>query len=252
MGKKKSKRNIIYNIIIFILVIVIVFCGVKLGKILYRYHKGTQAYKEITRIAEVDDKLNINWDKLLKENQDVVAWLYLKDTVISYPVTHTDNNDFYLRRLLDGTWDIKGTLFVDCRNQKPFNEFNTVIYGHNMYDGSMFECIPKYRDKEKFWKDHKYFDLLMPDGNKRLRVVAGCMLEPDSDMYKFQFLSEQEKRDYITWIEQHNQIPDLVGQKSGADENSKLVMMSTCHGPKQEQRFALWSVIEDAPKKDKK
>lgn len=245
---KNSKRNTIYNIIIVILLIVIAVCAVKLGMIAYRYHKGTKAYKEIERIAGVDDNLNVNWDKLLKENKDVVAWLYLKDTVISYPVVQTDNNDYYLRRLLDGKWDIKGTLFIDYRVEKPFESFNTVIYGHNMYDGSMFEPIPKYMDKESFYKEHKNFDLLTPEGNKRLRVIGGSMVSPDSPMYKFAFYTAEEKQAYIKWIEENNQIPDLAGKPVNADENSKLVTMSTCAGPQQKDRFCLWCVVE--PGKD--
>ena len=77
-------------------------------------------------------------------NEDVVGWIQIPDTVISYPLMHGENNDLYL----DHTWDLKtnavGAIFMDYRNSGDLSDFNTIIYGHNMLNGSMFAGLSHF------------------------------------------------------------------------------------------------------------
>lgn len=98
----------------------------------------------------------VDFEELWKENGDVVGWLYCPDTVINYPVVQGDDNDYYLRRLLDGSNNIAGTLFIDARNKGDFSDWNTVVYGHNMRNDTMFGTLTEYASQEYYCSHVEY------------------------------------------------------------------------------------------------
>ncbi|MEI3102433.1 MAG: class B sortase [Oscillospiraceae bacterium] len=67
-----------------------------------------------------------------------MGWIYCPNTVINYPIAHTEDNFTYLDHLLSGEYNANGTIFVDCQDNPDFSGKNTRVYGHNMNDGSMF------------------------------------------------------------------------------------------------------------------
>ena len=67
------------------------------------------AIKPVSETAPI----TVDFERLQEENKDIIAWLYCPDTEINYPVVQSKDNEYYLRRLLDGTWNIAGTLFMD-------------------------------------------------------------------------------------------------------------------------------------------
>lgn len=85
----------------------------------------TKAAEEFTTPVETDEeqttkepeRISVDFDALRQQNGDVVAWLYGADTGLNYPVVQADDNDYYLYRLLDGSYNKNGTLFVDARVQ---------------------------------------------------------------------------------------------------------------------------------------
>lgn len=87
--------------------------------------------------------ISVDFDTLKEANEDVIGWLYCEDTPINYPVLQSDDNSYYLRRLVNGEWNVAGSLFMDYRNNLSNNDWNTVIYGHNMKNDSMFGTLGK-------------------------------------------------------------------------------------------------------------
>ena len=70
----------------------------------------------------------IDFVSLKEINEDVVGWLFLPDTVINYPVVQGEDNSYYLKRLVDGSYNANGSLFVDYQNEMDFSDDNTLIY----------------------------------------------------------------------------------------------------------------------------
>ena len=83
----------------------------------------------------------VDFESLLAQGPDVKAWLELPGTVIQYPVAQGEDNSYYLKHLYDGTANKVGCLFIDYENAEDFSDNNTIIYGHNMRDGSMFSTL---------------------------------------------------------------------------------------------------------------
>lgn len=94
--------------------------------------------------------MEINFDILKSKNKDIVAWIYSEGTQINYPIVQSKDNDYYLRRLLDGTYNQGGTIFMDYRNNKNFEDYNTIIYGHNMKNNTMFGTLINYKKSRIF------------------------------------------------------------------------------------------------------
>lgn len=134
------------------------------------------AIKPVSETAPI----TVDFERLQEENKDIIAWLYCPDTEINYPVVQSKDNEYYLRRLLDGTWNIAGTLFMDYRNAADCSDLHTIIYGHNMKNNTMFGSLPKY-SKQEYYEEHSVLYLLTPKQNYKVKLIAGIalsMLQP--------------------------------------------------------------------------
>ena len=241
-GKRKS--SIIYPIIIVILLCVIGFSLYKIGTIAYGYWVGRSTYDSIAKEAGVtadDDKdeVEVDFRKLRKKYPDVKAWLYSKGTIINYPVAQGKDNDWYLHHTLDGKWNGAGTLFIDINNEKPFEEFLTIIYGHHMRDGSMFGSLVKYRDAE-YYQKHKVLKLYTPKKKYDIHVIGGCTIPGQSERYKFDFDGDEDKQEYLDWMSEYNE----VAAEEGATTDDRIVMLSTCTYEFDDARFVLFGVLK--------
>lgn len=229
-GNGSRARNLLLDLLIVILLIIIAVSGYKFGSAMWRYHVGTREAEKTAQLAEVpstdsgEEEFTINWKKLKKKNSDVRAWLRQKGTVINYPVMQGEDNQFYLYRMFNKEYNVKGSLFIDFRNKKPFRgDFLTVIYGHRMRDKSMFWHIADYREKS-YYKKHPTMRLYTPDGNYTLKIFAACTIPATSDKYAFDFEGRKSEREYLDWISENTQLKTNVE----VTPEDRIVMLSTC------------------------
>lgn len=97
------------------------------------------------------------FDILLQENEELVGWITIEDTPIDYPILKADNNNEYLQHDFYKDYNILGSIFMDFRNDVAVqDDLNTIVYGHRTKDGSMFEGLTKFEDKE-FFEEHQLF-----------------------------------------------------------------------------------------------
>jgi sortase B len=134
--------------------------------------------------------IDVDFEALWKLNSDIVAWIYCPDTPINYPIVQADDNDYYLRRLLDGSWNIGGTLFLDYRCTGDFTGRNNVVYGHHMKSGTMFGSLVRYRD-QSYYNEHPVMYLATPMGQYRVELFAGCTIDAMDNIYDINPSDEQ-------------------------------------------------------------
>ena len=169
-------RNGALNVITVCLIGIILVSGYKIGKTMWEYQVAKSAYTNISeKTAKVDPKQFtgvVDWKALKKVNPDVQGWLYQKDTVINYPVVQGTDNDTYLHTRFDKQWSGGGTLFVDCRMEKDFKGFNSIIYGHHMKDGSMFRSIRGYTKEDGYYDYVQKFNDLTQVNNVFTLIIS--------------------------------------------------------------------------------
>lgn len=233
-------RNGALNVITVCLIGIILVSGYKIGKTVWEYQVAKSAYTNISeKTAKVDPKQFtgvVDWKALKKVNPDVQGWLYQKDTVINYPVVQGTDNDTYLHTRFDKQWSGGGTLFVDCRMEKDFKGFNSIIYGHHMKDGSMFRSIRGYTKEDGYYDKHKTLELATPHGNYHLVVFSAFITKAtDEDTYKMTY-DEAEKQAYIDRAWERSELP-ITRDSVDVTKNDRLVTLSTCAYDYEEARY---------------
>lgn len=233
-------RNGALNVITVCLIGIILVSGYKIGKTVWEYQVAKSAYTNISeKTAKVDPKQFtgvVDWKALKKVNPDVQGWLYQKGTVINYPVVQGTDNDTYLHTRFDKQWSGGGTLFVDCRMEKNFKGFNSIIYGHHMKDGSMFRSIRGYTKEDGYYDKHKTLELATPHGNYHLVVFSAFITKAtDEDTYKMTY-DEAEKQAYIDRAWERSELP-ITRDSVYVTKNDRLVTLSTCAYDYEEARY---------------
>jgi len=239
--KKQKKRDMLYRIVMILLIAVMVFSLYKIGTMIYGYYQGSSQYEAVQEIAKPKKAEGIDFKALQKANDDVKAWIFLKNTEIDYPVLQTTNNDYYLYHMFNGEENGAGSIFIDYRNADPFEDFNTVLHGHRMKDGTMFKPLVQYIEPE-FYKAHKVIEITTPKQKYDCKVFAAATIPANSDLYQFEFYSDEDRADYLNRLAAVNEITTKV--EVGPDD--KIVMMSTCTAQLDENRFCVFGKLVKA------
>jgi len=184
--------------------------------------------------------IQVNFDALRAKNQDVIAWLYCPDTPINYPVVQASDNEFYLHRLLDGSKNPGGTLFMDYRNAADLSDWNSVIYGHNMINDSMFGSLTDYQ-AQSYFEAHPQMFLLTPEKDYKVEIVAGCRTSANSEVYSTFIPNEEEK---VRLMERWLDASDFVSGYDLAAED-RLLTLSTCSYEDSDARYVLIGSLKE-------
>lgn len=242
---KKSKK-------IFLIVLLLLFLSafvLSAFKLWSYYSQRIKEQKIVDSLVESYQKevvspddicpIEIDFEGLQKENPDVVGWIYCDGLSINYPVVKGKNNEEYLHKSFEGKWTFGGTLFIDCDNNADFSDFNTIIYGHNMKNGSMFHNIIKYR-KQKIYDENKTMWLLTPKKNYKLDVFSAMTMKPDSRCYG-KFDSLDKMRDYARNLKEKSDF-DCDEDVSRIDN---LLTLSTCTYEFRNARYAVFCKLTE-------
>ncbi len=196
--------------------------------------EDAQIREEVKKIKYADGaKVNIDFDSLLKKNGDVKAWIYLEGTNLNYPIAQGKDNDQYLHTLLNGKTNAAGTVFMDYANKGDFSDLVTVIYGHNMHNGTMFYALTKYKG-QSFYNSHPYLYIYTPKQKYRMYVYSGCVTTADSDVYNVP-ANNDELDAYLDIFNRNS----MIKSNTTIDKGDKLVLLSTCSYEIKEGRFVL-------------
>lgn len=176
----------------------------------------------------------VDFDSIRAVNPEVVGWLTIEGTNIDYPVAQHSDNDYYLHHLFNGEWNSSGCLFMDCRNQADFSDRHTIIYGHHMDNGSMFQNLMYYKD-QSFYEEHPTARLITPDGSYIMEFFAGYVADVNSDAWKLDFTSDRDFADRLAAALERSLFESTVIPTA----TDKIVTLSTCSYEFYNARFVL-------------
>lgn len=223
--------------------VAILLCGAalalscwKIGTILLEYRAGSRAYEDLADTAVLPAEqpelpvenipetapITVDFDALTAEYPDLVAWLYGPDTDINYPVVQAADNKYYLRRLPDGTGNSAGTIFMDYRNAADLSDGNTLLYGHNMRNGSMFGSLKKYRAQD-YYEAHPVFYLLTPEGDYRAEIFAAFAISASGALFDLSDPAASRAAVLRSATYSNNIQSDVK-----VEEGARIVTLSTC------------------------
>lgn len=249
----KKRSGLLSNLILMLAVCVFLFSGYQLYQIFSEYQEGKKEYEEIRELvieeepeqeqteteAEALPRFTVDFATLQQMNPDTVGWIRFEEPAeISYPVVQGQDNEEYLTRTFEANDNKLGTLFVDKDNTGTFTDRNTIIYGHNMKNGTMFAQLLKYKEQD-FFEKYPYFYIYTPDGKElKYQIFVAGVVEETAVNYQFAFSSDEEFLNYIEMIKGTSlYTPDV--EISAA---SQIVTLSTCTNVADEERFVVQAV----------
>lgn len=252
MKHNKKKQDFLLLFIGIICLIVFVICAVFLLRYYrdYRQEKSMdEELRELGRQVQTEAAENnqgnakdedqdeqefpqINASVYRERNEDYVAYLYIPDTEIEYPVVQR-NNSHYLNHNFYGEKNAHGTIFLDesCSTEDPV----LLLHGHHMKDGTMFGSLKQYRDKE-FRQAHSEIFLDMGEGFDAYEVFAILQIDLTKEDY---FAYEEIPKDadsltaYLKQIRKH-----AVWYEQPGNED-KLLLLSTCAYGSEDERMVV-------------
>ncbi len=162
--------------------------------------------------------------KLVADYPDVVGWLTVFGAEVSHPFVLTDDNSSYLWADLDGNYIRGGTLFMDYTNSSDFSDRVTVIYGHNMRDGTMFGQLLNYLNFDYLLENPDVY-ISFPDFTAHY-TIAACFVTDGADNAVYNNIGTTDNfGEVIDFIYANADVnPDTP-----LDENSQILVLSTCH-----------------------
>ena len=176
--------------------------------------------------------------QLSAEHSNFVAWLYIPDTNIDYPIMQSGDNEYYTRRAVDGSYLYAGSLFMDYRCSSDFSDFNSVIYGHNMGNGTMFADIPNY-ENEEYFMNHSYGWLTTENDVRLIDFFAVARTSDTSGLYL-------AAPNFNEWDNQLRNCASIY-KEIEVTESDHLLMLSTCTSAEGNSRTILvGKIIEES------
>lgn len=191
----------------------------------------------------------IDIDALREVNRDVVGWLVIPGTKVSYPMVRGADNDYYLSRNWKRDKNPAGAVFIDSRITDPLGGFNTIIYGHNMNDGQMFAALKNYKSAE-FFAEHPKVYLSTDEGVAVYEIFSAreVTLELyDGSPYTTEFDGGAAKQALIDDAIKNSVID--CGVTPSVDD--RIITLSTCvaEGKGYGTRWVIMAVEADAQPK---
>ncbi len=255
---QKRKYRFTYILSVAVLLGIALFCVYHIGDYFWQLHTAKQNAEQLQNIAVItDEKESVNvltgienqqedveqsdkdipkaidFTALHKISRNAVAWIYVPDTCINYVIAQGDDDSYYLDHMLNGEYSTSGTVFMDSHNASDFTDWNTIIYGHHMKNGTMFAALENYKEQD-YYENHPVIYLYTQQYCYEVEVVAAVLAEPTDKIYTISG-SEEDKEEILQELQEKSYIKTKI--KTDKDDN--IVTLSTCAYDFEDARFVV-------------
>lgn len=188
---------------------------------------------------------NMDFAALQDVNRDVLGWILIPGTHVSYPLVQGADNSYYLNHTWLKSLNSVGAIFLESTNSRDLSDFNTIIYGHRMNNRSMFGTLHEYKELG-YWAAHPYIYLTDQNGSNRYEIFAAYEVRVEEDTYRLNFPSNQAKQNFIDFCLSQSLIDTCVVPSV----NDRVLTLSTCTGNGHTTRWVVQAVLEGATPSD--
>ena len=203
---KKRRARIISTILLVVGIGLLVAAGGMYLYNQYQYSQQDQINEKLATYAKVDDTGYtapvVDWASLKAVNPDVCGWIQIPGTVVNYPVYQGSTNDTYLRTNAEGNYSVGGQIFLDAENTNPgMIDMQTIIYGHHLYNGSMFKTVADMENQGMFDSVSTIW-YVTENATYELQPVFAYKTDGDDEnVRRFSFDSTEAFRSYLSGLE---------------------------------------------------
>lgn len=243
-GRKRRRIPIVLIVALVLCLGMVIFCGSQLAGIFLEYKEGTDEYDDLQKYVEAEPpqvaygeeadsqegqegerRLRIDLEGLRAQNEDVVGWIEIPDTEISYPLMQGDDDQYYLKHTFSGNKNSAGSIFIETLNKPDLTELHTIIYGHNMKNGSMFGSLKEYRNAS-YLLDHPMVYIDLEDGTHVYEIFSCYETAANSDTYTIGFAREpdQQYERFVAMIKDRS----LYDTGVEVSKENRVITLSTC------------------------
>ena len=241
----------LYRILIAILGVVFVGSALMLAQNFLEYREGEEIYAEAQTLIDLptlpasidtapstpsdepdapvyvdpyaDALSNMDFTGLREVNNDILGWILIPNTRLSYPLLQGADNHYYLDHTWKKSQSIVGAVFMDYRNNSSLGDFHTIIYGHRMNDGSMFASLKNY-NSQSHWFSHPYLYISDDNGSHAYEIFAAYEVSTSSATYQQSFADDASKQAFLDFCIGESVIDTGVTPTV----YDKIVTLSTC------------------------
>ena len=231
------------KVLILVLSLMMLFCGGMYGYQSYQKQQSHKIYEEAKAVAstekpplppeseeEVVDPYaelfqDINLAALQEVNEDVIGWILIPDTPLSYPLMQGSDNAYYLEHTWDRQYNSAGSIFLEQHSSPEFIDFNTIIYGHRMLNDSMFGSL-RYYDQLSYWSEHPYVYIYTEAGSSRYEIFAVREASVTGETYRLNLRTLKSRQAFLdTCISE-----SVIDTGIVPTITDRILTLSTCTG----------------------
>lgn len=189
----------------------------------------------------------IDFQALKNENADIYAWLDIPGSEISYPILQHPNDDsFYLRRGIDGKYDVNGSLFTEKQyNKLDFSDPVTIIYGHDMLNGAMFGRLQAYYSDQAFFSENEEVIIYLADRELHFTVFAAVPFDSRHILYNYNFSNPRTYKVFFEEILSIRAIGGNISENPNVNTDKQMLILSTCLKGNSNKRFLVCAQLSE-------
>lgn len=251
--KNRLASQKVYMAVLIILILIFSISLFLLGRVVWQYWSASDVYGKIqnqsgqvqplpvikpdpdrTEFPINDDIPQVDFEPLYEVNNETVAWIRIDNTEINYPVVRAEDNEYYLKHLFNKKTNISGSIFMDYRANQDFSSDNTILYGHNMRNNTMFGSLKKYKTEEYF-EEHKYIWLITPKATYQYEIYAAYEFDSSKETHVINFNSEESFQTYLESIKAKS----ILSSELEVGTKDHLLTLSTCTDDPTDERFVV-------------
>jgi sortase B len=204
--------------------------------------------KCIINILQFTESINIQREReksimiaqLENHIDNMYGWIRIPGTNVDYPVVQGEDNMYYLQNNIFGAPQFSGAIYVDYRNDKNVdNNLNTVIYGHNMSNGTMFSSLLRLAQTQELF-DNGQIELITPDGTYIYEIFSAHITDQRCFITEKSF---QNGKEYVEWLYEMKSLSIFPNDRVEFTPDSRIITLSTCTNAFDNPRFAVHGVL---------
>lgn len=248
--KKENAKKTIKRALLILLLLLIAASGY-LVYYLYDDANSTHEYIDllVTKQPAVNEKMEnpVDFAALTETNDEIYAWIEINDTNVNYPIVQSKTDDeFYLKHsAVDKSYIASGAIYTESCNSPDFSDPITLVYGHNGYSDIMFTTLHNFESKD-FFDNHEYFYIYLPKQKLTYQVISAFKYDDRHIMNTFDFSDPNDLAEFQATImdpPSSNMRNVRTDSDVQIDENSKIVVLSTCITGQKANRYLVCGVL---------